>query len=740
MKPELLAPVGGKPHLIAAVNGGADAVYMGGMAFNARVFADNFSDEELPDAIKYAHAHGVKVYMTMNTLVTDDELSRAFDYCNYIYGLGVDGLIVQDLGLIRLLRLYLPDFPLHLSTQATLYNKEALGSARKMGISRVVPARELSLEEIRTLTESAASMEPPMEVEVFVHGALCMCYSGQCQMSRVLGAGANASEGSGSGRTGNRGTCAQPCRQAYTDDKGRRYYALSPKDLCLLHCIPELVNAGVSSFKIEGRIKNPEYVATVTRIYRKYIDLYDRLERENGAEKAAGLYEVDEEDMMELRQIFNRGDFTDGYLHGNPGEEILSGASPKNQGIYLGKVVAVIDSENKLTEKDEKSAVRGALRRGKVLACIELSKSAIEIGASVSPGDGLEFRSDEKEYLVDSPAGGVTTYIKDIGENCFIVGDYDKGMMIGDLVYKVTDKSLVERALDAPEKKLPVTIQFTAREGQFPVLVMNDVSMNHSTEVTADYRVERAHKVATDSDRIEDSLRRLGDTTYTSGLTGIDVQIDEDIMVPLSVVNRMRRDATDELLKYRLKSVQNSRSSKLEKDELKRIKREEELGLTRLNAEAYPIEINGRRVNPVPLETFMEKYESGSASEKDIPFILNVSKGLIDKYIEDNFESIVSAVKDRGILVGNLGWIEQFTDAGIQVYADYGLNVYNKQARKALEELGAKLYLPSHETGAHDKRGIPLMITEHPIESESLTDRKNEEHRIERIADKTLIY
>ena len=186
-KPELLAPVGGKPHLIAAVNNGADAVYMGGMAFNARIFADNFSDEELPDAINYAHAHGVKVYMTINTLIADSELARAFDYCNYIYGLGVDGVIIQDMGLVRLLRKYIPGLPLHLSTQGTLFNRGGALAAAEAGFSRVVPARELSLEEVTDLCAYCKETDPQLEVEIFVHGALCMCYSGQCQMSRMLG-------------------------------------------------------------------------------------------------------------------------------------------------------------------------------------------------------------------------------------------------------------------------------------------------------------------------------------------------------------------------------------------------------------------------------------------------------------------------------------------------------------------------------------------------------------------------
>ena len=193
-KPELLAPVGGKAHMTAAVNSGADAVYMGGMAFNARIFANNFSDEELSEAIDFAHLHGVKVYMTMNTLISDAELTKAFEYCNYIYGLGVDAVIIQDMGLVRLLRMYLPDLPLHLSTQGSLYNAEALETMSQMGFSRVIPARELSLNEIRDLAELGMSLEEPVDIEVFVHGALCMCYSGQCQMSRVLGGG--------SGRTG----------------------------------------------------------------------------------------------------------------------------------------------------------------------------------------------------------------------------------------------------------------------------------------------------------------------------------------------------------------------------------------------------------------------------------------------------------------------------------------------------------------------------------------------------------
>lgn len=732
-RPELLSPVGGKAHLIAAVNNGADAVYMGGMAFNARIFADNFSDEELPDAINYAHSHGVKVYMTINTLIADNELSRAFDYCNYIYGLGVDGVIVQDMGLARLLHRYLPDLPLHLSTQGTLFNRGGALAAAKMGFCRVVPARELSLEEIKDLAEYCAGLDPKVDVEVFVHGALCMCYSGQCQMSRVLGGG--------SGRTGNRGTCAQPCRHAYRGDDGEAYYALSPKDLCLIEHIPELVMSGAASFKIEGRMKTPEYVAVVTRTYRKYIDLFEKLAAEHGPEKAAELYRVDESDLLELRQIFNRGDFTEGYLYGNPGEDILSGTSPKNQGLRIGRVIAVIDSENKVSEKDEKAAARGALKRGRELVCIELSGQEGEQGAELDNGDGIEFIREDADYLISSPAGGVVTYVKDIGHGCVLAGDFERGAFTGDTVRKVTDHKLLESALDAPEKKLPVTMAFTARAGQYPVLVMTDIKNGNSVEIVSDHRTEYAVKVPTDRERIEASLARLGDTVYSPGFTGIDVQIDEGIMMPLSVVNRMRREAADELMEKRRKHVVSGRRPALTKEETAEIKKTEELGASVLDADEWQRRVNRSGIRPVPLERFMESggkdLRSGS-----VPYIMNVSKGSLDRFIGMHFDEIAEACRDSGILCGNACWIERFRDAGVKVYGDYGLNVYNRQAELAYEEMGAEIYMPSHETGVSDERGIPLMITEHPVNEKKLTDRKGGTHRIVKApsGDKTLIY
>ena len=312
---ELLAPAGGPEQFKAAVNAGCDAIYLGGSLFNARIGAGNFTLEEMKEAIDYGHLRGVRTYVTLNTLMTDYDLPKALRYASKLYELGVDALIIQDLGLGRAIRESMPDFELHLSTQATVYSPDGVRAAQVLGYRRTVLSRECTLEEIRASAEVG-------EVEVFVHGALCICYSGQCQLSRYIG-----------GRSGNKGMCAQPCRLPYTylDTKGNELSLtnpLSPKDMCLIDRLGELIEAGAASFKIEGRMKSPEYVATVVGIYRKYIDEY--YER--------GSYEVSEADRQALLQAFNRNGFTEGYLTGDPEDDLMSAGISKNTGVYVGRI------------------------------------------------------------------------------------------------------------------------------------------------------------------------------------------------------------------------------------------------------------------------------------------------------------------------------------------------------------------------------------------------------------------
>ena len=267
---EILAPAGSIESLRAAVCAGADAVYIGGTRFGARAFAKNPAEDELLEAIDYVHIHGRRIYLTVNTLLKDHEIEGLYEYLLPYYLRGLDGVIVQDIGVLEYLRRYLPDLPVHASTQMTVTGAEGAAFLKEQGVVRVVPARELSLEEIRRMKERTG-----MEIECFVHGALCYCYSGQCLLSSMIG-----------GRSGNRGQCAQPCRLPWQAAGRKPADLMSLKDLCTIDLLPELMEAGIDSFKIEGRMKQPDYVYTVTRIYRKYADLY--LEKGPGRYKAGG--------------------------------------------------------------------------------------------------------------------------------------------------------------------------------------------------------------------------------------------------------------------------------------------------------------------------------------------------------------------------------------------------------------------------------------------------------------------
>lgn len=298
---ELLAPAGNYDALLGAVNAGADAVYLGGEQYGARAYADNFSRDEIISGIRLAHIYHKKIYLTINTLVKERELEGLYDFLLPFYEAGLDGVIIQDLGVLAYVRRYFPGLELHASTQMTLTGSEGVSFLKEYGVSRVVPARELSLEEIKDLKQTG------VEVEIFIHGAMCYCYSGQCLFSSILG-----------GRSGNRGRCAQPCRLPYEINGGKECFPLSMRDMCTIDLLPELIESGVDSFKIEGRMKKPSYVAGVTAIYRKYIDQY--------YEK--GSIHVSAQDRQLLSSLYIRSKIGDGYFHRHNGREMLTLESP----------------------------------------------------------------------------------------------------------------------------------------------------------------------------------------------------------------------------------------------------------------------------------------------------------------------------------------------------------------------------------------------------------------------------
>lgn len=308
---ELLAPAGGYETMVGAFNAGADAVYLGGSKFGARAYADNFDKEQVLDAISYAHLHGKKIYMTVNTLVKEREYGEVYDFMLPFAEKKLDGVIVQDLGVMKLIRDEFPKIELHGSTQQTVTGVYGAKLLKELGCVRVVPARELSLSEMKSIKQKA-----DIEVEAFIHGAMCYCYSGMCLFSSMVGT-----------RSGNRGRCAQPCRLPYRSDltgKNKEQYPLSLKDMCTVDLIPELIEAGIDSFKIEGRMKKPEYAAGVTHIYRKYIDLYYK--------EPDKKHEISREDMEILRSLYLRTEISQGYYHKHNGKDMVTLASPAYNG------------------------------------------------------------------------------------------------------------------------------------------------------------------------------------------------------------------------------------------------------------------------------------------------------------------------------------------------------------------------------------------------------------------------
>jgi len=509
---ELLAPAGSREAFRAAVESGADAVYLAGASFGARAYADNFDAEGLREAIRFAHLRGVHVHVTVNTIVDDQELAKLADYLRFLYEAGADAVLVQDLGVARLAREIVPALPLHASTQMTVHNLAGVRAMEAMGFSRVVLSRELSLKDIRYICTNSRA-----EIEVFIHGALCVCYSGQCLMSSLIG-----------GRSGNRGRCAQPCRLPYTlvDGQGEDVlgeeagkYLLSPRDLNTIELLPELIDAGVASLKIEGRMKRPEYVAVVVDTYRRAVDSY--LSGEG--------YTVPAADKRSLAQIFNR-DFTTAYLKDRPGRNMMSDRRPNNRGILAGRVVRMDYGSRRVTVHLSDALQEGdqvdfwVKVGGRVTAAIhDMQDAAGRPVAAAAAGEEVSFPLE----------GSVRTH---------------------DRVFKVFDAPLMERARNfftagAPVRRIPLRMQVRAAVGEPLVLQLEDGDGSRS-EAKTDFIGVLAQKRPLTLETLQKQLSRLGTTVFS--LQELQADIQGDVMVPMSELNEVRRKAVEALEEKRL--------------------------------------------------------------------------------------------------------------------------------------------------------------------------------------------
>ncbi|MEY2599061.1 MAG: hypothetical protein RLZZ142_1320 [Verrucomicrobiota bacterium] len=649
--PELLAPAGNWECVRAAVANGADAVYFGLPRFNARLRADNFSEADLPEVVAFVHRHGVKAYVAFNTLVFTGELEAAEEALRALSRSGVDALIVQDVGVVRLARRVVPDLAIHASTQMTLTSPEGVEFARELGVERVVLARELSLRE---LEKFGAALPGAMPLEVFVHGALCVAYSGQCLTSESLGQ-----------RSANRGECAQACRMPYElwvdgalRDLGDKRYLLSPQDLAAVDEIPRLIELGVSSFKIEGRLKAPEYVAAVCQVYRKAID----------AALAGRPAKASAEDRYQLEMTFSRGLFS-GWMHGVDHQQLVPARFGKKRGPFAGRIRGV----------------------GK-----DYVECDLEIG--LQAGDGIVFDTGGD---TNAEQGGRVYEVR--GKRLYFQrGHVDfRRLKAGDRIWKTDDPVLQKRLEQSyagalvPRRRVGVAMGVSGGAGRPLVLEAGweGAEAGGRVRVESQTLLERANKAPLTEARLRDHLGRLGETAYA--LESLQVELEEPVILPISELNRMRR-----ALVHALDEARQSR------------RREEAVGWRAVLEEGFPA---GSEGSAKPPEGGRLSVLCRSLEQVEAALECGVSRVLVDfedvrryreavervrgaggertvwlatpriqKAGEQGFFRLIENAEPDGVLVRNLGAIDFFrrSGSGLRLQGDFSLNVANPLTAK----------------------------------------------------------
>lgn len=675
---ELLAPVGSFDALRAAVSNGANAVYLGGKSFGARASANNFDTEEMKQAVEYAHIRDVKVYVTVNTLVKESEISYFLKYINFLYNIDVDALILQDIGMTKLVKEHFPDFEIHASTQMVAHSLEDVKYLEKLGFKRVVLARELEIKEIEYISKNSS-----VDIEVFVHGALCVCYSGQCLMSSMIG-----------GRSGNRGRCAQPCRKVYDlIDKSSNskvklddQYLLSPRDLNTIEDLDKIIDTGVLSLKIEGRMKRAEYVATVVGAYREVVDYYQTNKN----------LKVKKDILDNLYSIFNRK-FTKGYILEKSGKEIMNPEKPNNTGLYIGKVVDVDKRRNKITLKLE---------------------NTLKKGDGLSIGGGNVGRILKNNDILTEAYEGDTIQL-----------DFNIPMQIGQDVYKTLDSELLDRSRRTYEneveiKKIPIKGKIILKLDEYPSLLIKDNDDN-KVKVVGTKKVEKAKKVALSDEKIENQLSKLGNTPYE--LKSILIDKDEDISIPVSILNEIRRDAVEKLNNKR-KNLNKRKLSKIEVEDKEKL--DKEVRDTKVNVKIRKMS-QLRKIVDLNIDTIY--YEDIDTLKDAMIVCKEHNKNIVycpPRILRNNQYNILDEAIDMGIdqfLVSNIGMINKLSN--YTMYADYYLNIFNSKTIEQLQNNNIKSVSLSAELNLHEIKQvlnyvdieteaivysrIPLMITEY---------------------------
>nr|UWI50855.1 DUF3656 domain-containing protein [Clostridioides difficile] len=706
-KIELLAPVGSFDSLKAAVQNGANAVYLGGKDFSARASANNFDRNELIEAVKYSHIRGVQVFVTVNTLIKQYEIDDFVEYVKFLYDIDIDALIVQDIGMARLIKKLLPDFELHASTQMVAHSLEDVKYLQSVGFDRVVLARELNVDEIKWICENTT-----VDIEVFVHGALCVCYSGQCLMSSMIG-----------NRSGNRGRCAQPCRQKYelidintgevVNSNGD--YLLSPRDLSTIEDLDKIIEAGVLSLKIEGRMKKPEYVATVVSGYREAINEFISKNKIN----------ISEEIINNLYTIFNRK-FTKGYILGEVGKDIMNSDRPNNQGLYVGKVL----DHNRKTKR---------LR--------------VILENTLKKGDGINLGGGTIGRIIKD--GEITTIAHkgDLIELDFI-GEAKRNQ----LIFKTSDSELMDKVQSTFQQdkeliKTNIRAKVSIKLGKKPVLSISDFCGNKAV-IEGEKIAEKAIKVALSEEKIETQIQKLGNTPYK--LKDIEIDLDEGVSMPISMLNQMRRDCIEILDEERIKIKDRKfKESKLKYRPVKINRHKEFNTVPKLRVKVKNLEqleavlkYNVDLIYYEDINTLSEALEMASSISKEsvnlssnlslnidnVNSLLNIDDINVSGEEAHSFEDrlIYSApriIRNREykqfevldnikglnqIQVGNWGSMNYFKGKNLNI--DYYLNTFNSESINHFKDAGASTVCLSQELNLSEIEQI-LKYTDAEIEA-----------------------
>lgn len=658
---ELLAPAGNMECLHAAVKAGADAVYLGAGHFNARRGADNFSLENLAEACDYAHLRGVKIYLTLNTVVLPSELPDALELARQAYRCGVDAFIVQDIGISIELSRIMPDVEVHVSTQMNIHDEDGLRAAAALGATRVTLARELPLAEIARLHELAEELG--VELESFAHGALCICYSGQCFMSSLVG-----------GRSANRGRCAQACRLPYElhnralrktlDAPGE--HLLSPKDLCTANLIPELLHAGVASLKIEGRMKSPEYVQAVVGVYRAVIDRVEAAIDRDGIDSVvasdAPELRASEEEMNVLSEAFSRG-FTTAYLKGKRGNEIMSYGRPNNRGVFVGRVAKV--------------------REGLVF---------IDPETELHVGDLIEFWTNRGHFVHT-----IGEFKTDRAGRVFF--PVERAVGKGDRVFRVRNAE----AAFVDDDKLPsvaVCARAELRIGQ-PALLTFTVAAGDASVTVEGPEVEAARTKAITEEEVREHIDRMGTTPFY--LSSLEIDLDEGVGMGFSMLHKLRARAAEELQETILAHYH---ARKLERTPSRAFAPVVRKGWCKVAALAtnpacaraakragadliYVPAANYRRGEAVIAGQLSDTAEQAGYPKQCIPVLPTVSQ-MFDEEKRNGFDIWKRVKADKPVMVENLGQLLHATEMGAAPEVGPHIPVTNKLDLQAMADLGAQ--------------------------------------------------